>query len=107
MNVTKITPENVHDFPIGTTVLSLYGAYYPEIDGVVIDHVIIPAAKGFPANAYLIVRQDQFVNEFDEIVINETTVSELYENSTYGRIGTYLIEKATKLETKTKSPWAK
>jgi hypothetical protein len=52
------------------------------------------------------VHQDRFINEFDEVVENETTVSQLYETDRAGPIGTYLIEKAEKPVMKSKSPWS-
>ena len=106
MQITRITPENVHDFPVGTTVVSRYGAGYPDIEGVVIGQKILPATKFFPASAYLVVRQDQFINEFDEVVVNETTVSQLYEIEGSFGIGTYLNELAEKPSRKSKSPWS-
>ena len=106
MQITQITPENVHDFPVGSVVISRYGAGYPDIEGVVTGHKILPATKFFPANAYLIVHQDRFINEFDEVVENETTVSQLYETDRAGPIGTYLIEKAENQQQKSTSPWA-
>jgi hypothetical protein len=106
MQLTRITPENVHDFPVGTVVVSNYGAGYPDIEGVVIGQKILPATKFFPASAYLVVRQDRFVNEFDETVVNETTVSQLYETEGSFGIGTYLIEKAEKPSQKSNSPWS-
>jgi hypothetical protein len=106
MQITQITPENVHDFPVGSVVISRYGAGYPDIEGVVAGYKILPATKFFPANAYLEVRQDRFINEFDEVVVNKTTVSKLYETDQTGPIGTYLIEKAEKPQQKSTSPWA-
>jgi len=106
MHLTEITPENVHDFPVGSVVITSYGAYYPDIEGVVIGHQILPATKFFPAAAHLIIRQDRFVNEFDEVVENEIITSQLYETDQIGEIGTYLIERAEKPIQKSKSPWS-
>jgi hypothetical protein len=97
----RITPENVHSFPVGTTVVSRYGAYYPEIEGVVVGHQISPATKYFPASAALVVRQSQ-----DSDIVKEL-VTQLYDIGTkIGPIGTYLIELGPEQVTNKKSPWA-
>jgi hypothetical protein len=97
----RIIPENVHSFPIGTVVIHRYGAYYPEVEGVVIGHQISPATKYFPASASLIVRQNQngaLVKEY---------VTQLYDIGTkFGPIGTYLIELGPEQKINKKSPWA-
>lgn len=97
----RITPENVHEFPIGTVVIHRYGAYYPEVEGVVIGHQISPATKYFPASAALIVRQNQ-----NGAIVKEY-VTQLYDIGTkFGPIGTYLIELGSDQKINKKSPWA-
>ena len=105
MQITQITPANVHDFPVGSVVLSRYGAMYPEVEGVVIGHKILPATKFFEASAALIVRQDNFLNEADESEVMEITVSQLYETNRTGPIGTYLISLAEKPIVQNVGPW--
>lgn len=98
MMLIKITPENLNDFPVGTVVLSRYGAYYPEVEGVVVGYDVKPATKHFPVTASLIVRQTDGSIQY---------VSQLYDvASSIGPIGTYLVKVAEKPASKTKSPWA-
>jgi hypothetical protein len=106
MQITKITPENVHEFPVGSIVISNYGAGYPDIEGVIIGHEIRPATKFFPADALLHVRQENFIGEDGEYNVIETSVSQLYETDYIGPIGTYLVEKAEKPTIENNSPWA-
>lgn len=98
----NITPENVHNYPVGSIVETNYGAYFAPVGGVVIGHNITPSTKFFPATAGLIVQQ-----EYDGEV-TRVVVSQIYEIGTnMGPVGTYLIELAeTALTTKTKSPWS-
>jgi hypothetical protein len=97
----RITPENVTDFPVGTKLLTDCGAYYAPVEGVVVDHMIIPASKYFPANAQLIVEQEQD----GEIVTN--VVTQILDDMKNDRgIGTYLIERAAPQEKVTDSPWS-
>lgn len=96
-----ITPENVHTFPVGTTVKINYGAYFSIAEGRVIGHHITAATKLFPATASLIVRQEQ------DGEVTRVMVSQLYEIGTnIGPVGTYLIELAEAAPAKTKSPWS-
>lgn len=98
MTLIKITPENMNDFPVGTVVLSRCGAYYPEVEGVVIGHDLKPATKFFPASASLIVKQDDGATQY---------VSQMFAAETkVGPIGTYLLKLAEKVAPKKKSPWA-
>lgn len=98
MTLIKITPENMNDFPIGTVVLSRCGAYYPEVEGVVVGHLVKPATKFFPASASLIVKQEDGVAQY---------VSQMFAADTkIGPIGTYLLKLAEKVAPKTTSPWA-
>jgi hypothetical protein len=98
MTTIKITPENMNDFPVGTVVLSRFGAYYPEVEGVVVAYDLKPATKFFPASASLIVKQDDGTNQH---------VSQMFaEGTKVGAIGTYLMKLAEKVAPKKKSPWA-
>jgi hypothetical protein len=98
MAIIKITPENMNDFPVGTVVLSRYGAYYPELEGVVVGYDLQPATKYFPASASLVVRRDDGTSQ---------NVSQLYPLGTrVGPIGTYLIKIAERVANKSRSPWA-
>jgi hypothetical protein len=101
MTMIKITPENMHDFPVGSVVLSRYGAYFPEVEGVVVGHEVLAATKLFPASAHLVVEQT------DEDGVMTQTVTQLFAADTkIGPIGTYLVKLAEKVITKTNSPWA-
>ena len=93
----SITPENLHDFPVGTTVESRYGAYYAPVEGRVVGHEILAATKFFPATARLIIEEETG---------NKTTVTRLSEKGIDKGIGTYLIELAETTPAKTKSPWS-
>lgn len=102
MTLIKITPENMNDFPIGTVVLSRCGAYYPEVEGVVVGHRVLPATKFFPAIAHLVVEMPD-----DEDGTAVRTVSQLFSADTnIGPIGTYLVKLGEKVAPKNKSPWA-
>lgn len=99
MTLIKITPENMTDFPVGTVVLSRCGAYYPDEEGVVIGHDVLPATKFFPVSANLVVQKGDGSTQY---------VSQMYDiGSKVGPIGTYLLKVAEKSVAKnTKSPWA-
>lgn len=47
MSDIKITRENVYDYPIGTKVIGSFGAYYPIVEGLVVDYHATPASKHF------------------------------------------------------------
>ena len=101
MTMIKITPENMNDFPVGTVVLSRCGAYFPEVEGVVVAQKVMPATKFFPASAHLVVEQK------DEDGVKTQTVTQLFAAGTkVGPIGTYLVKLGEKVTPKTKSPWA-
>jgi hypothetical protein len=100
MQITQITPENVHDFPVGSVVISRYGAYYPEIEGVVIGHQINPATNLFPVSASLVIQQEQ-----NGTIVREL-VTQLYETDQTGPIGTYLVDRAENPQQTSTSPWA-
>lgn len=93
----NITPENVHTFPVGTTVSSHYGAYFPRVEGRVVGHEILAATKFFPASARLVIEEENG---------NKTTVTRLSDLAIDKGIGTYLIELAETTPAKTKSPWS-
>jgi hypothetical protein len=98
MTTIKITPENMNDFPAGTVVLLRYGAYYPEVEGVVVGYDLKPATKFFPASASLVVKQNDGETQF---------VSQMFPAETkVGPVGTYLLKLAEKVAPKKKSPWA-
>ena len=98
MTLTKITPENMNDFPVGTVVLLRYGAYYPEVEGVVVGYDLKPATKFFPASASLVVEQNDGETQY---------VSQMFPAETkVGPVGTYLVKLAEKVTSKTTSPWA-
>jgi hypothetical protein len=94
----NITIENMTDFPIGTEVISNYGAYYAPVSGRVVKHEVVPAGKYFPASGRLVIEQENG---------DTTTVIRLYENGIDKGIGTYLVKLAEKLTSpKKKSPWS-
>jgi hypothetical protein len=94
----SITPENVHNYPVGTVVESRYGAYYAPVEGCVVGYEILAATKFFPASARLVIEEENG---------NKTTVTRLSDPVTDKGIGTYLIELAAVVSmTKSKSPWA-
>jgi hypothetical protein len=95
----SITPENLHDFPVGTVVESHYGAYFAPVEGRVVGHEILAASKWFPASARLIIEEENG---------NKTTVTRLSDPAIDKGIGTYLIELAETAPsvTKSKSPWS-
>ena len=94
----SITTENLHDFPVGTTVESHYGAYFAPVEGRVVGHEILAATKFFPASACLVIEEENG---------NKTTVTRLSDPAIDKGIGIYLIELAeTAPVTKTKSPWS-
>ena len=101
MTMIKITPENMNDFPVGTVVLSRAGAYFPEVESLVVGHEVMPATKFFPASAHLVVEHT------DEDGVITQTVSQIFTADTkIGPIGTYLVKLAEKVASKTTSPWA-
>jgi len=103
MTMIKITPENMNDFPVGTVVLSRCGAYYPEVEGVVVGHRVMPATKFFPASAHLIVE----MTDLEEGGTTTSTVTQLFSADTkIGPIGTYLMKLAEKVAPNKVSPWA-
>ena len=103
MTMIKITPENMNDFPAGTVVLSRCGAYFPEVEGVVVGAELLPATKFFPASAHLIVE----MTDVEDGTTRTSTVTQLFTAETkIGPIGTYLVKLAEKVAPKTKSPWA-
>jgi hypothetical protein len=109
MNQTlTITPENIETFPIGTKILQRSGAYYPEIEGVVIGHEYVAASKFFPAMARLRALMNTF-DDYGNIVQSETVVSQVYlEGANIGPIGTYVLERGLmQNQTPKYSPWAK
>lgn len=83
----KITPENVHEFGVGTKVEINFGAYYPLIKGVVVGSEIMPATKWFPHQAQLHV-------EYECIEDGETVRTTVREFSDKG-VGVRLVEIAT------------
>jgi hypothetical protein len=98
MTLTKITPENMNDFPLGTVVLLRAGAYYPEVEGVVVGYDVKPATKYFPVTASLVVKTEDGATQY---------VTQLYnDHMKRGPIGTYLVKLAEKVAPKKKSPWA-
>lgn len=107
MKITQITPENFHDFPIGTKVVTNYGAYYPQIEGIVVGHQIRPATKYFPVTAELVVQQENFVDEDGNIGPVIVYVAQLYETDRIGQVGTYLVELAEKTKSENKGPWGR
>lgn len=103
MTLIKITPENMNDFPAGTVVLSRAGAYFPEVEGVVVRAELLPATKFFPASARLIVE----MTDVEDGTTKTSTVTQLYsEDTKIGPIGTYLVKLAEKVAPKKVSPWA-
>ena len=101
MTMIKITPENMNDFPAGTVVLSRCGAYYPDVEGIVVGAELLPATKFFPPSARLIVEQN------DEDGAKTVTVTQLFStDAKYGPIGTHLVKLANKVAPKKSSPWA-
>ena len=102
MTMIKITPENMNDFPAGTVVLLRSGAYFPEVEGVVVSHEIVPASKFFPASARLIVEMTD-----EEEGTQKHFVTQLFSaDMKIGPIGTYLVKLAEKVAPKKVSPWA-
>jgi hypothetical protein len=93
---TKITPENVTDYPVGTTVEFHVGAYYPTYEGTVIGSEVLEATKWMDRSARLIV-------EYQDLETDEITTTVVCEFTNLG-IGVYLLEVAE--APKTKSPWA-
>jgi hypothetical protein len=101
MTLIKITPENMNDFPAGTIVLLRAGAYYPEVEGVVVGAELLPATKWFPASARLIVEMS------GEDGTHKMIVTQLFPDAKkVGPIGTYLVKLAEKVAPKKVSPWA-
>jgi len=96
---TKITPENVTDYPVDSELEFRFGAYYPSAYGRVTGHRIYSPTKWNPSPSAELLAE--YINPEDDEVV-ETTVSMF---STVG-IGVYLISAAEKPETKSKSPWA-
>lgn len=94
----NITIENINEFPIGSKVLIRCGAYYPDVEGVITKHEIVPATKHFDAFARVhIITED-----------NTNHITTNVEKELSGKIGTYLIETAEKKEiSRKKSPWFK
>jgi hypothetical protein len=98
MTHTHITPENVTDFPVGSELEFIFGAYYAPAYGKVTGYEIVPATNLFPASAYLYA---EYVNpETDEL--EQTSIKVL---STVG-IGVRLISLAEKPKQNKKSPWS-
>lgn len=99
MTHTRITPENVTDYPVDSELEFRFGAYYPSAYGRVTGYEILPATKWNPEpTAHLLA---EYIDPEDEEVV-EATVSMI---STVG-IGVYVLSLAEKKEPNPNSPWA-
>ena len=93
----NITFDNFLDYPKGTEVLFKFGAYYPEVEGIVTGFKVIPGS------AFLAEDTVVLIAEYKDTETNETVETRISSFTERG-IGTYLIKIADKQNTN--SPWS-